>query len=90
MNKVSPSGIQTLLPRLYRQEALNIHPVTTNKPLKSSTIPSTIMPTLFKLLEQNRKWAEETSKNDPTYFPALAAQQTPDYLWIGCSDSRVP
>ena len=48
------------------------------------------MPILFKLIEQNRKWAEETAKKDPTYFPGLAAQQTPDYLWIGCSDSRVP
>ena len=47
------------------------------------------MPTLFKLLEQNRKWAEETAKADPTYFPSLAAQQSPDHLWIGCSDSRV-
>jgi carbonic anhydrase len=48
------------------------------------------MPTLFKLLEKNRKWAQDVAKNDPTYFPQLAAQQTPDYLWIGCSDSRVP
>ena len=48
------------------------------------------MPSLFKLLEKNRKWAEETAKNDPTYFPGLAALQSPDYLWIGCSDSRVP
>lgn len=48
------------------------------------------MPSLFKLLEKNRKWAEETAQNDPTYFPRLAAVQSPDYLWIGCSDSRVP
>lgn len=48
------------------------------------------MPSLFTLLEKNREWAEEIAKNDPTYFPSLAAQQSPDYLWIGCSDSRVP
>jgi carbonic anhydrase len=48
------------------------------------------MPSLNKLLEKNRKWAEETAKKDPAYFPGLAAQQSPDYLWIGCSDSRVP
>jgi carbonic anhydrase len=35
------------------------------------------MPTLFKLLEQNRNWAEETAKKDPTYFPGLASQQSP-------------
>ena len=33
------------------------------------------MPTLFKLLEKNRQWAEDIAKNDPTYFPQLAAQQ---------------
>jgi len=48
------------------------------------------MPSLHRLLEQNRQWAEDVAKNDPTYFPSLAAQQSPDYLWIGCSDSRVP
>lgn len=48
------------------------------------------MPTLNKLLERNAKWAEEMAKNDKNFFPSLARQQKPDYLWIGCADSRVP
>ena len=43
-----------------------------------------------KLLENNRKWAENVTKVDPNYFSDLNKQQTPQYLWIGCSDSRVP
>jgi carbonic anhydrase len=42
------------------------------------------------LLAQNRKWAAETSARKPEFFSTLAEQQSPDYLWIGCSDSRVP
>ena len=45
---------------------------------------------LSKLIENNQNWATETSKADPGFFKELAAQQTPKYLWIGCSDSRVP
>jgi carbonic anhydrase len=48
------------------------------------------MKTLSTLFENNRKWAAQIRESDPGFFPALAAQQTPDYLWIGCSDSRVP
>lgn len=46
--------------------------------------------TLARLLENNRKWAERTAKERPGFFERLAAQQSPDVLWIGCSDSRVP
>ena len=42
------------------------------------------------LLKNNAKWAEELSHDNPDYFPNLARQQSPKYLWIGCSDSRVP
>lgn len=42
------------------------------------------------LFGNNRKWAEEISLVDPLFFQTLAAQQSPEYLWIGCSDSRVP
>lgn len=38
----------------------------------------------------NVKWAENIKHNNPEYFSSLAKQQTPEYLWIGCSDSRVP
>ena len=45
---------------------------------------------LNNLLENNFSLAENVTKNDPDYFIRLASQQSPDYLWIGCSDSRVP
>ena len=48
------------------------------------------MPPISKLLENNRTWAAERVRRDPTFFTRLAAQQAPEYLWIGCSDSRVP
>lgn len=43
-----------------------------------------------KLLLDNKAWAKEMLQNDPDYFNRLAHLQTPDFLWIGCSDSRVP
>lgn len=48
------------------------------------------MRTLRHLFEQNRVWAEGIRRQDPEFFLKLARQQSPDYLWIGCSDSRVP
>jgi carbonic anhydrase len=42
------------------------------------------------LLERNRAWAERTQAANPSFFSALAQQQAPEFLWIGCSDSRVP
>lgn len=48
------------------------------------------MPEIKKLLDNNLRWAEETSKADPDFFNKLSEQQKPVYLWIGCSDSRVP
>jgi len=43
-----------------------------------------------QLFDNNRKWAAEMSAARPDFFRTLAAQQFPGYLWIGCSDSRVP
>ena len=43
-----------------------------------------------KLLNNNRAWAEEVRIADPDFFERLKAQQSPEFLWIGCSDSRVP
>ena len=43
-----------------------------------------------QLLENNRKWSQRITENDPDFFPTLAKLQKPKYLWIGCSDSRVP
>lgn len=48
------------------------------------------METIEHLFERNRNWARRTSKNDPDFFHTLSRQQCPQYLWIGCSDSRVP
>jgi len=48
------------------------------------------MDTLKHLLDNNRRWADSVTANDPTFFSGLAGQQSPQYLWIGCSDSRVP
>ena len=45
---------------------------------------------LKQLLDNNRAWARGVVKEDPDYFTRLARQQSPQYLWIGCSDSRVP
>jgi carbonic anhydrase len=42
------------------------------------------------LLRNNLAWAANRIRTDPEYFRRLSAQQTPEYLWIGCSDSRVP
>jgi carbonic anhydrase len=43
-----------------------------------------------KLLLQNKAWAQEITADDPEYFERLSLLQTPEFLWIGCSDSRVP
>jgi carbonic anhydrase len=48
------------------------------------------MRTLSHLFENNRAWAARMRQQDPHFFGRLAAQQTPEILWIGCSDSRVP
>jgi carbonic anhydrase len=48
------------------------------------------MKDLKRLLDQNRVWAESIKTSDPHFFQALAKQQSPTFLWIGCSDSRVP
>ncbi|MGI8821086.1 MAG: carbonate dehydratase [Chthoniobacterales bacterium] len=48
------------------------------------------METLTHLFERNRAWAERIRRQDPNFFLELSQQQSPAYLWIGCSDSRVP
>ncbi len=48
------------------------------------------MKTLQHLFDNNIAWAEKIKSSDPDFFNRLSKQQTPDYLWIGCSDSRVP
>ena len=48
------------------------------------------MESLTHLFAQNRTWAENIRRQDPDFFEKLSRQQNPEYLWIGCSDSRVP
>ena len=48
------------------------------------------MEALAHLFAQNRAWAESITQRDPEFFIKLSRQQSPEYLWIGCSDSRVP
>ena len=48
------------------------------------------MKTLKHLFDKNRVWAEHVKRHDPEFFSRLSQQQAPRYLWIGCSDSRVP
>ena len=48
------------------------------------------MRVLNNLLENNKKWAANIKETDPGFFGKLSKQQSPEYLWIGCSDSRVP
>lgn len=48
------------------------------------------MGTLRHLFENNSRWAQRIKDSDPDFFARLSRQQSPEYLWIGCSDSRVP
>lgn len=45
---------------------------------------------LYELLESNRQWADAVVARDKDFFKRLSSQQSPEYMWIGCSDSRVP
>ncbi|GAC17993.1 carbonate dehydratase [Paraglaciecola arctica] len=48
------------------------------------------MSDIKQLLQNNEQWAEELKSSDPDFFNKLSKRQKPEYLWIGCSDSRVP
>lgn len=57
----------------------------------SLTTPTTATDNdLTKLFERNRQWVADVTQSDKDYFTRLVNQQSPEYLWIGCSDSRVP
>ena len=49
-----------------------------------------LMRLLPHLFEKNKSWAERISRQEPDFFLKLSRQQSPQYLWIGCADSRVP
>ncbi|WP_339720427.1 carbonate dehydratase [uncultured Paraglaciecola sp.] len=48
------------------------------------------MSDITQLLQNNEQWSEELKSTDPEFFNKLSKRQKPEYLWIGCSDSRVP
>ena len=48
------------------------------------------MSDLQELIDNNARWAESIKEEDPLFFSKLASQQVPEFLWIGCSDARVP
>src|SRR5688500_10767043 len=47
------------------------------------------MGSLENLLQQNKQWAESMTEDDPSFFQKLSELQEPEFLWIGCSDSRI-
>src|SRR6202789_769766 len=48
------------------------------------------MRSLSRLFRNNQQWAADISRRDPEFFEKLSRQQSPEFLWIGCADSRVP
>lgn len=57
---------------------------------RTSSVSTSETPEPEDLLIRNKEWAEFMTQRDPAYFQKLVSQQSPRYLWIGCSDSRVP
>jgi len=58
--------------------------------MTTPTTPAPDQRMLEHLFQNNRKWAASMEARDPGFFKKLASQQAPEYLWIGCADSRVP
>jgi carbonic anhydrase len=56
----------------------------------AQVLEDTDHPDIAKLLLDNKKWVESSKKNDPNFFEKIGGKQVPKYLYIGCSDSRVP
>src|SRR5690606_40363959 len=63
---------------------------TSASPSEPAPTPWSPMYRLHELLERNRHWSDRVQAEDPGFFSRLSKIQTPRYLWIGCSDSRVP
>lgn len=65
-------------------------PYERSAPKLKPTVPHSPMSTPSRLLEQNRAWSDRVQSRSPELFDDLAKGQSPDVLWIGCADSRVP
>ena len=61
-----------------------------NYGLPNSTRARTMSQSIEHLFTNNKNWSERMHSEDPEFFTRLVNQQSPEYLWIGCSDSRVP
>ncbi len=72
-----------------RRHAPPAHPAGAEWAAPETGGPPTVTP-YEQIFENNRRWAEEQLKTDPEYFARLSVEQRPDFLYIGCSDSRVP
>ncbi|EEH34667.1 carbonic anhydrase [Paracoccidioides lutzii Pb01] len=69
------------------------HPCTTRRTISQmapTDVSKYLQETHERIFENNRKWAAEKAAKDPHFFEKLSMGQNPDYLWIGCSDSRIP
>ncbi|ODA83695.1 hypothetical protein RJ55_02210 [Drechmeria coniospora] len=60
------------------------------RPSSPEEVSEYLRETHERLFQNNRAWAADKAEKDPGYFARLAAGQSPEYLWIGCSDSRIP
>ncbi|KAK5633700.1 hypothetical protein RRF57_009414 [Xylaria bambusicola] len=70
------------------QTWFNSNDITRN--MAPSDIADYLQHTHDRVFDHNRAWAEDCKKKDPEFFTKLSAGQSPEYLWIGCSDSRIP
>src|SRR6185503_10859436 len=81
-SNLEPRVLEDLLTRLAKRY---------DPPGRALRVPGKItMQKLPELFANNRRWAAAMVEREPTFFADLTAQQAPAYLWIGCSDSRVP
>ena len=79
-----------LLHVLFKCFKTHNHRQESTKMIKFNNPPQLPKTSLNHLIENNRMWSERTRAAEPHFFEALAHQQNPEYMWIGCADSRVP
>ncbi|KAK3348210.1 carbonic anhydrase [Neurospora tetraspora] len=81
--------LRLTLPSATPRRFCSSHTVVDDKDRKKD-ITMYLQETHDKVFENNKSWAAEQVAKDPDFFKKLAAGQNPEYLWIGCSDSRIP